>query len=456
MLILHMAIKDLRLLSKDAMSVFFIIGFPVIMGLFFGFIGMSFSSDDVQFEIAIVDNDNSEMSHKFIENLTEDNKIVVHHIERETALENVRKGKLAGVIIIPKGYGETAGMMWMEAPAIELGIDPSQPATGAAVQGMIMGAAGKMMSDRFADPESMRPTIQQYKNELANDPDITPAMRIPMNLMLNSLDNFMGTIGDVYKQADAEAETDDLESAGKNEIKSMQIVNIKQIDVTGKADNKTTNEQENSDNTDENSVLSKIRSPWDISFPSAIMWGVMGCAAGFAVSLVRERTKGTLIRLQVAPITMAHILAGKGFACFIAVILVVGFMITLGSLPFMGISLDRPDLLALAAVSVALCFVGIMMLMSVIAKTEEAVSGASWGVNVIMAMFGGGMMPLAFLPKFMQTISHFSPVKWGVLALEGAIWRGFTLMEMLPICGVLIAIGFICYLLGVSLMLRTR
>jgi len=31
------------------------------------------------------------------------------------------------------------------------------------------------------------------------------------------------------------------------------------------------------------------------------------------------------------------------------------------------------------------------------------------------------MMPLAFMPAWMRNISHFSPVKGGILAMEGAI-----------------------------------
>jgi ABC-2 type transport system permease protein len=38
-------------------------------------------------------------------------------------------------------------------------------------------------------------------------------------------------------------------------------------------------------------------------------------------------------------------------------------------------------------------------------------------------------------------VSHFIPVKWGILALEGAIWRGFDLADMLPPCGILLSIG---------------
>ncbi len=63
-------------------------------------------------------------------------------------------------------------------------------------------------------------------------------------------------------------------------------------------------------------------------------------------------------------------------------------------------------------------------------------------------MFGGGMIPLAFMPRFMATLSQASPVKWSILALEGAIWRGFTPIEMLLPCGVLVAVGAVCLAVG--------
>ena len=95
-----------------------------------------------------------------------------------------------------------------------------------------------------------------------------------------------------------------------------------------------------------------------------------------------------------------------------------------------------------------------MMLMSVIGKTEEAVAGAAWGANMIMAMFGGGMMPLVFMPSFMKTLSHFSPVKWSILGLEGAIWRGFTPSEMLLPCGALVITGAVCLAIGTAVLSR--
>jgi ABC-2 type transport system permease protein len=199
-------------------------------------------------------------------------------------------------------------------------------------------------------------------------------------------------------------------------------------------------------------LVRQLRSRWDISFPQAMMWGVLACAAGFAITIVRERKQGTFLRLQIAPVTRAHVLAGKALACFLAVLGVVLVMVTLGV--WLGMRPRSPALLALASISVAVCFVGIMMLMSVIGKTEESVSGAAWGANMIMAMFGGAMVPLVFMPSFMKPLSNFSPVKWSVLALEGSIWRGFTFGEMLLPCLVLIVVGAMSMAIGWALLSR--
>jgi len=183
-----------------------------------------------------------------------------------------------------------------------------------------------------------------------------------------------------------------------------------------------------------------------------MMWGVLACAAGFAITLVRERKQGTLMRLQVAPVTRTQVLVGKATACFLAVLGVIVVMLVLGF--WLGMRPRNFAWLAVAALSIAFCFVGIMMLMSVIGKTEESVSGAAWSANMLMAMFGGGMVPLLFMPGFMKALSNFSPVKWSILALEGSIWRNFTLSEMIVPCAVLIGIGATCLVIGARVLSR--
>jgi ABC-2 type transport system permease protein len=61
-----------------------------------------------------------------------------------------------------------------------------------------------------------------------------------------------------------------------------------------------------------------------------------------------------------------------------------------------------------------------------------------------------------FMPDWMQTASNLSPIKWGILALEGAIWRGFSWTEMLLPCGILLAVGAVCFALGVRNLARAE
>jgi ABC-2 type transport system permease protein len=190
------------------------------------------------------------------------------------------------------------------------------------------------------------------------------------------------------------------------------------------------------------------RNSFDITFPQGILWGIIGCCMTFGIGIVSERTHGTMVRLQMSPLTRMHLLAGKALACFASILAVEALLFAFGRLCFHV----RPaswGLLVLAGLATAIAFVGIMMLTSTLGKTEQAAAGAGWAVMMPLSMFGGGMVPLMFMPGWMAVVSNFSPVKWALLAMEGAIWRGFSLREMLFPCALLIGIGIVCFAVGV-------
>jgi ABC-2 type transport system permease protein len=200
---------------------------------------------------------------------------------------------------------------------------------------------------------------------------------------------------------------------------------------------------------------SKPKSAFEVTFPSSVTWGMYGCIITFAISIVSERTKGTLIRLRMSPLSWAEIVAGKGLACFLVSVFVAVVLMVLGHLLF-GIRVENVIGLALAIISAAFCYTGLMMALAGFGKTEKAVSGSAAAVFMPLAMIGGGMIPLAFMPAWMQTVSNISPTKWNIVALEGAIWRGNSLVEMLLPCGVLIAIGLAGFGLGVRFLSRQK
>lgn len=436
-----LALKDLMIIRRDYVGLFFMIGFPVIMAIFFGLIGTTMSGEgsSAKMTIAVIDRDQSDQSRQYIQSLIDTDSIeqatLPDSLETDEArmahaADLVRRGQLLAFITLPKGFGETAGIMWLEAPVIEVGIDPSRGAESAMLEGMLMQAMGDLVAARFADPGSLMPAIDDVRDQIAQSEDIPVAQRLALTTLMGSLDDLMFSLEEVNS-----ATTDSPDA--QDNMPSMQLVEVNRVDVTRPR---------------KNDVTDNIRSAWDLSFPSAMLWGMLGSSAIFAVSIVRERKQGTFLRLQVAPISRAHILGGKALACFIAAIVVnilmIGLALALGMRPRDAV------MLGVAVVCVAICFVGIMMLMSVIGNTEESVSGAAWGANVMMAMFGGGMVPLAFMPAFMKSISNFSPVKWGVYALEGAIWRGFSWGEIALPLTILVSVGAAGFVAGWIILRR--
>lgn len=183
------------------------------------------------------------------------------------------------------------------------------------------------------------------------------------------------------------------------------------------------------------------------SFPLGIVWGVLGCTAGFALSLVVERTRGTLQRLRIAPIQRAQILLGKAGACF-ATTVALGVALFVLALTIFAVHPQSWLKLLWALISIAIAFVGLMMFLSVFGKTERAASGITWTTLLAMAMLGGGMVPRFLMPAWLQRLGDVSPVRWAIFAMEGAVWRDLSWMEMLKPCAVLIAIGVTLFSIG--------
>ena len=429
--ILRIAVKDLKLISRDKLGLFFIIGFPVIMGLLFGIVAGSFSTEEASIRIALVDQDQSAESGMFVSTLQNHDSLEFDITDATTASELVRKGKLAAAIVIPEGFGQTAGLMWQTAPQVNLLIDPSRSAETGMLEGFIMQAMGELTMQRMTDSDGMQSTIDEAKKQIASDPDINPVTQALLSKMMDSVDGLVDSVADVQG----------AEEDGGILGNGFQLADVVVQDITEKTGGSE-------------ALVEKLRSKWDISFPQAMMWGTLACAAGFAVSLVRERERGTMLRLQVAPITDSQILFGKAVACFLAVVLVIALLVILGV--SLGMRPANYPMLIVATWCVACCVVGIMMVMSCLGTSEEAVSGAAWGSIVLMAMFRGGMFPLAFMPGWMQTISNFIPLKWGVLAIEGAIWRDFSWSEIALPCLLLIGIGLTGMAIGVMLRGRWR
>lgn len=437
--ILNLARKDLMVLFRDRFALFWIFAFPLMFTLFFGAIFGSDGGTSGRMGIVLVDEDGSADSRAFLERLADHDSIAVAREavpegqegpgapvfgELEAARSAVRKGDRVAYVRVLEGYGASPFAMFEGGePKIEVGIDPSRSADSGFLQGVLMETLFGGMGERFGDREFLLEQVQLGREEIAAEEGLSGPQKFVLTTFMDSLGTFLEEVDD-----EVLAEGPFAAGSGQEGGGGFGANLVTTIDVS----------RERGD---------VPHSTFEVTFPQAMVWGLMSVALGFAVTFVRERTQGTLLRLQIAPLSAAELFAGKACACFAMCMIVLVFLQAFGAIA-MGVRLGPPVHLLLAMVCTSVCFTGLMMTAAVMGKTEQSVAGASWGMMMPFAMIGGGMIPLIAMPPWLVQVSGLSPFKWGILAIEGAIWRGFTLGEMMTPCAVLLGFGLAFFALG--------
>jgi ABC-2 type transport system permease protein len=410
-LVLALARKDLRVLTRVRSGMFFTFVWPLVVAILFGvvFSGQSQSTPSA-LRIVVVDEDRSEASRAFVTTLQTSGEFEVEQANRADAEALVRRGRRSAFVVIKAGFGEAATRMFYGAPReLEIGSDPARGAEAAMVEGLLTRHAMSDVQAFFNDSTRSRQMIDQALAALGSSGNASAAA--PVVQFLRQLDVFLQAQGAV--------------SAPANDWQPLRVVRTPvERQRAGPANG------------------------FEITFPQGIMWGIIGCVMSFAVGLVSERVHGTFVRLEMAPLTRAQILAGKALACFTTISLLQVVLVTIGVAAF-EVRPSSYALLALACASASLGFVGFMMMVAGLGRTEQAAGGAGWAMLMPMTLFGGGMMPQFIMPPWMQTVGNVSPVKWAILGMEGAVWRGFTPSEMILPCTVLLAFGGVCFAIGV-------
>ena len=407
--IIALALKDLRLMPRNRGGMFFTFVWPILVTVLFGIMfGGQDDGEQGKVRIAVVDEDNTDGSRVFLKKLEDSFELSpMTAPDAETA---VRRGQRTGFIVVKPGFGEASSRMFYGNPKeIEVGVDPARRAEAGMIEGLLMKHAATDMQKIFTDPQASTEMVDKALGEMKEAP---PDQVAPVQRFLGELKTFMGTPQSQGPPGSPQGE--------------WQPLKITKKDVAR--------------------VYDGPRNPFDITFPQGVIWGLIGCAMSFGISLVTERTHGTLVRLRMAPLTNAQILGGKALACFISIMFVEVLLLAV-ALGF-GVRPTSYAMLALAGFSAAICFVGFMMLVAGLGKSEQTASGTAWALLMPLAMIGGAMVPTFIMPAWIQSISFISPIRWTMLAIEGGVWRQFSIGEMALPCAILITIGIACFAVG--------
>ncbi len=178
--------------------------------------------------------------------------------------------------------------------------------------------------------------------------------------------------------------------------------------------------------------------------PAWALFGMFFVVVPMASTLINERRQSTLSRLLTMPVSPVTILAGKVLAYFLICIAQFSLILFIGMyvLPYLG----APELvigkhiapLVLLICSSALAATGYGVMLGTLSGTYEQASMFGSISIVIAAALGGVMVPAYAMPEFMQKVSIFSPLAWGLNGFLDLFVRNGNLSDVLPNIGLML------------------
>jgi ABC-2 type transport system permease protein len=147
-----------------------------------------------------------------------------------------------------------------------------------------------------------------------------------------------------------------------------------------------------------------------------------------ALSVVREKERGTMEQVRMAPLAAASFVAGKTIPYF-AISLASSIAIMLVAMALFGLPMAGSWLVLLAALSVFLVgALGLGLLISSIAETQQVAFQVALLASFLPTlMLSGFIFPIASMPPLLQAITYIVPARYFLVALRGIVLKGVGL-----------------------------
>jgi len=162
-----------------------------------------------------------------------------------------------------------------------------------------------------------------------------------------------------------------------------------------------------------------------------------------AVSFLRERSQGTMERLMASPLTRFEIIIGYllGFLLFVlaqtgVILFFIFYILKIHYLGNLANILIVELVLVLGASNMGIFF-------SSFAKNELQVAQFVPMVILPQVLLSGMLWSIETMPKALQYIAYGLPLTYANLALRKLMIKGFTLNQIMPELGVLLAFALL-------------
>lgn len=151
-----------------------------------------------------------------------------------------------------------------------------------------------------------------------------------------------------------------------------------------------------------------------------------------AQNIVREKEIGTIEQLNVSPITRTQFLLGKLLPFWILAMIIFSLGMIVGVFVFGIPTQGSVPLVFLSAAIYLVVALGLGLLISTIARTQQQVMFIAFFVLLLFLLLSGIFTPLESAPGWAQAIAAVNPVKYFVWVMRTVLVRGGGIGDVWP------------------------
>jgi ABC-2 type transport system permease protein len=174
-----------------------------------------------------------------------------------------------------------------------------------------------------------------------------------------------------------------------------------------------------------------------------------------ALSVVREKERGTMEQLRVAPLRTVELILGKTLP-YLALSLLATIIILAAARVLFGVEIRGPQLDLLVAVLLYLFgALGFGLLISTIANTQALAFQVGLISSMLPALLlSGFIFEIRLMPRLLQAVTYLVPARYFLVILRGIILKGEGLATYWPDVLALVVYGVVVVALASARLTR--
>lgn len=185
------------------------------------------------------------------------------------------------------------------------------------------------------------------------------------------------------------------------------------------------------------------------AFAGTAVMTLLFAMAGMGMAITEEKERGTLRKLLMSPVKAFDFLTGKLISALVIstlqLMLLAMFTMLMFGLPVMD---HLPEVVLLIACTAFACSAFGIFLAS-ISSSRKQIESMSTLVVMLMSLIGGSMVPIFFMPVWMQKLSSVTINYWSNMGFFDIFLRDTGWGTILFRCSILILYGAILLAMGV-------